>query len=838
MASHSRDNSDRNSDISLPSIDRRLSGQVGGVTNCWDAPIAVPLGRRLGSPLIMQDRVTAADDWMNSQMGSRDLLFCPRPPMDPQDQLKMYKEELAKRDRLIAQLASVETPRPKAFDSSRIDEMYSTDRLTATVTAKSEAAILQVKVEGLQSQLRECQSQIDTRDDKIKELRLALETSKEGEAKQIAVVQSVRNKLVEYEAQLSHLEGVVARSDIAIKALQKENDEKQDRILELESYLRSSAEDRKKAEDNHTNADAKLFALTRQLSHLLADNENGVSSSDDIVDIVKSLNRDVTDLRGKLLMIEEYVRSLELEQKASRETILRLVAEAEKERHMASGSNMELQTLKTENDEMSTRNRDLDREIHHLKECLESNKSALSAARTEAEDCRDRNGKLNHEIRNRESMNQNAEQQLRDLRRNLASVLFSGQDAFEAGDEDIRDQIQNLLFIVKDKTARVDLLQEKISEMSEQLKASAERSHSAEHQLRRAAPDIRQMDERLQRAENEMAAGEILRDNLRSDKEKFLQFLEKLSNTLAMDPVTADMGIDGATVAILLRCEQIMKNESSAIVDRKTTIYGLQRQIKSLKEQLDSKELHMELLRKKLTSLEERISGKSELEREKDGEYVKNRKLVKLVDKYKCELNEAHVEIRDLKARLLRSSDIQTRMLESDKRIEQLELKIAQLEELRDRQASKIASLQNLVKGNVHQTSKKDEVSSNTIQALTSELRTTKQSLEETTKREHQLLELRQVISRMLGLDVNTLAIPDYELISRLEKLVVANQANAATAIVLDSAIADLGDGFRSGYHDAGRSLALATRSFHSPYRHLSGIRSASPQRNFEASTY
>lgn len=67
----------------------------------------------------------------------------------------------------------------------------------------------------------------------------------------------------------------------------------------------------------------------------------------------------------------------------------------------------------------------------------------------------------------------------------------------------------------------------------------------------------------------------------------------------------------------------------------------------------------MDLLRKKVTSLEERLTGKSEVEREKDGEFVKNRKLVKLVEKYKCELNEAHVEIRDLKARLLRTSEIQ-----------------------------------------------------------------------------------------------------------------------------------------------------------------------------------
>lgn len=50
--------------------------------------------------------------------------------------------------------------------------------------------------------------------------------------------------------------------------------------------------------------------------------------------------------------------------------------------------------------------------------------------------------------------------------------------------------------------------------------------------------------------------------------------------------------------------------------------------------------------------------GRSELEREKDEEFVKNRKLLKLVDKYKAELNERIAEVQDLKARLLESSEI------------------------------------------------------------------------------------------------------------------------------------------------------------------------------------
>lgn len=55
----------------------------------------------------------------------------------------------------------------------------------------------------------------------------------------------------------------------------------------------------------------------------------------------------------------------------------------------------------------------------------------------------------------------------------------------------------------------------------------------------------------------------------------------------------------------------------------------------------------------------------------------------------------------------------------------------------------------------------------------------------------------------MLGLDVNTLAVPDYEIISRLEKLVQAHHAHTLTNWTMDHALGDMEDGLRSGYPDA-----------------------------------
>jgi len=75
-----------------------------------------------------------------------------------------------------------------------------------------------------------------------------------------------------------------------------------------------------------------------------------------------------------------------------------------------------------------------------------------------------------------------------------------------------------------------------------------------------------------------------------------------------------------------------------------------------------------------------------------------------------------------------------------------------------------------------------------------------------------QLQDLRRVIARMLAVDTGTHTVPDYEIISRLEKLILATQANSSPAMMtpLDDVMGQLSDEFRSGYCTAGRLLSDA----------------------------
>jgi len=69
--------------------------------------------------------------------------------------------------------------------------------------------------------------------------------------------------------------------------------------------------------------------------------------------------------------------------------------------------------------------------------------------------------------------------------------------------------------------------------------------------------------------------------------------------------------------------------------------------------------MRVESLERRLSAAEAEISANHSNDRDKDDVYAKNRKLLSLVEKYRCELNEAHLEIRDLKSRLLVTADLQ-----------------------------------------------------------------------------------------------------------------------------------------------------------------------------------
>ncbi|XP_033736128.1 coiled-coil domain-containing protein 170-like [Pecten maximus] len=745
-----------------------------------------------------------------------DPIMNPRPPSPSQrravsdltDQVKTFKEELRKKDALIQQLVSMESV-PKVTvrsgaDAYRHDAIFMGDR-HAVDTARTEAASLQVKNEKLQINICELKTELEAKDIKIKELMTLYDTSKDNEHRLTSLLESHRQQIMELEGKAGSYETAVGRSEFTVSALQQQIRQGQEKILELESRLRTHLDDRESAEVKCQSASKRYEELLSQITSLLQVEsiQSGCSlCPEDILRRLTDLVQENALLKGKIVTMSECLNSTELETKASRETIMRLVSEVGKEQKIATRYTSEIESLRMERDEALNCRHGYEREIELLKERLEASHKSVEATRRELELRETRINSLDREYRSNHHDVHVITTQLMTMKEKLAAILSTADFRLDMSEEAIVARINTLLQENCEFINRNESLQERVKTLTEQLESQYELHKSAAGRARKAEADLSEYDSRLRSAEGELTAGDVLRDGLRGDREKYLRCLQQLGEVMKMERISNDLGLDMTIEALMARADQLVKMEKDALIDKSTHIYNLQRKIKSLKEQLESKDLHVDLLRKKMTGLEEKIIGKTEIEKERDGESYRVRKLEKVVEKYKLQNQDLRHELTNLKANLLGSSEMKIRTLEQRKEIEELCAQVEELEKLRSRQASKISKLKSSVDLQENESQEKRVIADNAVQALSSELRTTKNALIAIQNREKQLLDFRGVVSRMLGLDLSTLAVPDYEIISRLEKLIQAHHNHTFTTMSMEEALADMEDGFMSGFEE------------------------------------
>jgi chromosome segregation ATPase len=88
-------------------------------------------------------------------------------------------------------------------------------------------------------QIRELNRQLESRDELIGELRAANDASKDTAARQSALILTLRQHVIDSDAQRGNLEGVAGRNELALANLQRECQSAQEQIVKLETELRS-----------------------------------------------------------------------------------------------------------------------------------------------------------------------------------------------------------------------------------------------------------------------------------------------------------------------------------------------------------------------------------------------------------------------------------------------------------------------------------------------------------------------------------------------------------------------------------------------------------------------
>uniref|UniRef100_UPI00398F01E3 coiled-coil domain-containing protein 170 n=1 Tax=Pristiophorus japonicus TaxID=55135 RepID=UPI00398F01E3 len=725
-----------------------------------------------------------------------------------QEQLNAMKRQLTEKEELITTLtAGRSRSRLEAHKGTfepLVEMTVSREQLNhhrvASETARRELAALQVKYKSSQAELTDICMRLESREGCIQELKAEVESYKVDNTRQASLISCLRERILESEEESGALLTSKTRAEVTLQVLQNENRELQQRNSELDSQLRKylTEWDEVKQEDTRRikEHDEFLAKLTRVIN---VDCRGAEHNLDSLVSQVRELYKESTRKNCQITSLEETIGAHDMESKASRETIMRLVSELGREQKAVASYVQELETLRKELDNTLHVKHHLERGNRILQDRLDSTQRSWEASKLELGSWEQRSKELDGSLLTSVCEAKAVHSQLEAFRHQLASLLGKTNVLVEPTEEAIRQRICEICNSEENKKRNVSQLEENVSKLTEQLERQVELHQAALQRSTKAEQWLSELQEKVRYLEGHLLTGDVLRDGLSQDKQKYLKFLEHIAEKMKLERMTAEIGFDMQLDAILARADQLVKMEGEAIIENKTLTYSLKRKLKAQKEKLDSKELHMDLLRRKITQLDVEKQTQTALAVERDEANLTMRKLQKKVERLEKELRLAHISSTDLKVKLSDTHELKIKTLEQNKTIEELNKSVKKLEKLKEEVQEKLNSTKSDLDFTEFEANEEQNRARNILEAVSSELKTLKQTLEEVAKREKQLVNFREVVSRILGLNVNALALPDYEIIKRLERLAQAHHSSAVTALCLENSMGKLHQGYAAG---------------------------------------
>ncbi|XP_076226579.1 uncharacterized protein LOC116432574 isoform X3 [Nomia melanderi] len=406
---------------------------------------------------------------------------------------------------------------------------------------------------------------------------------------------------------------------------------------------------------------------------------------------------------------------------------------------------------------------------------------------------------LRDESKQREEKLQRAQNDTRRILETLA-VLLGGPNRFvESHENAIKDRVREILAENKDQALTIQNLREKVNTVTESTNRQSELIETTVSKIRRMEDERSHLESKIRKLESELSSCELSKDTLNRDKQTFVTFLDRLGKAMQMDEISEEMGLDLHTESLLVRAEQLARLETDKLVDKysnrdcitlpriqrersfhefpsareTSVVYQLQRRVRTLREQLQRRDLHLDLLRRKLSLQEDSVRMKSLLQTERDEANLRSKKLAKQIDRLQAQLSEEKVRSRELGSQLTEAADYKIAALERSRKIEELQKRLVESEMLRTRCTRKLTMLKEQMRSATETAEQERSINDHSLQLLRDELAQVKQSLSEVTKRESQLQSFRVSVAKSLSEPICT---ADYEIISRLQKMVAAHR--------------------------------------------------------------
>uniref|UniRef100_A0A8C6V658 Coiled-coil domain containing 170 n=1 Tax=Naja naja TaxID=35670 RepID=A0A8C6V658_NAJNA len=567
--------------------------------------------------------------------------------------------------------------------------------------------------------------------------------------------------------QLVHYRNAAETASSELAALLVKYECAQAEILDLKSRIASQevAIQEFKAEvggykENDARQSSLLFSMQHKFQEL--EKESGTIAISKHQAELKSqaILQENLELKEKIHEQEEQIRETvtihEMELKANRETIMRLVSEVNKEQKKAAACSQDIEKL---SDVSKVNGRTS--KIYLTAYQLAASQRAWEELGQLKVHCNEK------EVELRTSLEQAREEKKlhNEFKDQIVTLLGSNPIVVTPSKEDIVEKIRELCHRGESKKRVVSQLEAQISQLTETLETQTVLHQEALQRAKKSENKSEMLHDQLMRLEGELVSGDVMRDAWKLEKQQYLKFLDQLSEKMNLDRIAVEVGFDMRLDAVLARAEQLIKLERDTLTDNKIMVRNLQRKVKTQKEQLENKELHVKLLQ-----------VRTALAVERDEANLTLRKLQKKTDRLQNELSLARETNTDLKVKLADTNELKIKALEQDKTIEELSKSQEKLEKMKTKAEKQLTSVQSELHVREREAKENKEKAKHLLESVTTEATALKSTLEEVMKREKQLADFRRVISRMLGLNISTVALPDYEIVTRLEGLIHSHQ--------------------------------------------------------------
>ncbi|XP_054002966.1 coiled-coil domain-containing protein 170 isoform X3 [Hylaeus anthracinus] len=675
--------------------------------------------------------------------------------------------ETTEEDLQIFETLSISSPRKICQEDAMTHDL--------TTNLRSELAALEYKRDRLTSELQEMKSLVRSRDQRIVELQVEAEQLREQAVRQNAIVSSLKKRIQELEERERNLYASQGRNEITIQGLQRDLKYHEERIREYEKKIRQLEQNLAEEIQQKERARASLQECARKLAHALNVDycDTAHPSLELVIHKAEELAQEANRLRAKSTNVEAQLATVEVDFRSCRDALDRAVAEKEQLQRQVSSQSIDLDRLRQDKECLEMQYRVAERETNDLRDkLLNANRSITSAtgniSSQETVICQ-----LREDLKHREEKMQRMQNESRHFLESLA-ILVGGPNRYvESHENAIKDRIREILAEYKDQTINIQNLREKLNVATESTTRQGEMIETTVSKMRGLEDERSNLESKVHKLDSELTSCELSRESLRRDKQTFMTFLDRLGKVMQMDEISEEMGLDLLTESLLVRAEQLARLETDKLVDKTSVVYQLQRRVRTLREQLQRRDLHLDLLRRKLSLQEDSVRMKSLLQTERDEANLRAKKLSKQIDRLQVQFAEEKSRNRELSSQLTEAADYKIAALERSRKIEELQKRLVESEMLRTRCNRKLAMLKEQMRSATETAEQERSINDHSLQLLRGELAQVKQNLSDLTKRESQLQSFRVSVVKLLSEPICT---PDYEIISRLQKMVAAHR--------------------------------------------------------------